>query len=556
MADDKSRSQELIFSDMHRDLRVWNSQIPESPDRLDPILRTLLQLYAHQLAGIDKRIDRVWEVASQSLIRSVCPEIKRWPVPAFTVMRCAPTDEVVELDQHTRFFYRETREGGQTFFFSSGGREKLTKAEVRNVFLLTDGVLVDLSPSPEESLTSHTRPLLKGAAGSVSRIYISVDYSGPPSDFTDVTLFLNGHADALKQLRWARWYPSGAGGQFYEDSGFCPGLTCSIEDILSGDDSAADWGGMRSSSDLFQTLENNLIKIPEKFALTWQMGPPDKNLLKSAKAAGVNLAENEGNLYWIRIDLPQGGDKSSFLSAFRPYFNCFVAFNKNELTLFKHTGGNRLIEIEIPEDISGILEITEVVDSNGRSYGARHEMTADRSQHYYSLEERGNKLVLWFDFSLGIELPPDSITVNYTVTSGPDANGIEAGKINELYESHPGIASVENIIPTRGAIPSKTRQQILTEVAARLRNRDRALSFAEIAEWATTFDPRILNAMCEKGIQRGERGIRRCVVVKLNINKSQFYSDDEIALLQTRLNAFLRARAPVNTHFKVEILEK
>ncbi len=58
----ESRSPEKIFSDMHRELRSWNRQVPESPDRLDPILKLLMQLYAHQLSLIDRRIDVVWDM--------------------------------------------------------------------------------------------------------------------------------------------------------------------------------------------------------------------------------------------------------------------------------------------------------------------------------------------------------------------------------------------------------------------------------------------------------------------------------------------------------------
>ena len=77
-----SRSKDEIFNAMHRELRSWNPQIPESPDRLDPVLRLLLQLYSSQLARIDGRVDEVWEVATNALIRSMCPESMRWPIPA------------------------------------------------------------------------------------------------------------------------------------------------------------------------------------------------------------------------------------------------------------------------------------------------------------------------------------------------------------------------------------------------------------------------------------------------------------------------------------------
>jgi hypothetical protein len=107
---------------MHRGMRAWNTQIPESPERLDPVLRILMQLYSHQLAHIDQRVEHVWSAAANSLIRSLCPECLRYPVPAFTVMQCDPLDPVVEVDIHTRFFYKERREGGQTFFSPCGAR--------------------------------------------------------------------------------------------------------------------------------------------------------------------------------------------------------------------------------------------------------------------------------------------------------------------------------------------------------------------------------------------------------------------------------------------------
>jgi hypothetical protein len=102
-------------------------------------------------------------------------------------------------------------------------------------------------------------------------------------------------------------------------------------------------------------------------------------------------------------------------------------------------------------------------------------------------------------------------------------------------------------------MPAKTDEQILHEASARLRNRDRALSFVELARWATTFDRRILKAECANGIQRTPKGVRRCITVSLTIEHEKFYSQDEIELMQTRVTGFLKSRAPVNTHFVVEV---
>lgn len=541
---------------MHREMRSWNPQVPESPDRLDPVLRLLLQLYSNQLAQIDTRIDRVWDVATNSLIRTLCPESMRWPVPAYTVMRCDPVDPVVEVDPYVKFFYREKREGGQTFFFSALRPQRLIDARVKHIYLQVDNHLVDLSPLSGDRLSTTTsRPRSALKSGTKYRIYIGVAHGGPPANFADATVFLKGMPDVLKQLRWAYWYPGSQFGGVYEDSGFCPGASGSFNRILSADDENSDWGGLRTGIDLFKPLEDSFVVLPERFTSTWEAGQLDETLMSMIGEHDFTPPDESENLYWIRLDLPPGGDKSKLQSPFEVYFNCFIAVNKNELTLFKHTGGNRLVEVELPEDISNVLEVTGVVDSSGREYLPRHRIGTDSAARYYTPEERDHRLVLWFDFVSALEMPPDSLTINYSITAGVAANGIEAGKINDLYENHPGISSAINIIPTAGAIPAKTEKQIINEVKARLRNRDRSLSFAEISRWAMTFDPRIQKTACENGVERSSRGVRRCLIVKVKVADSDFYSEDEIKLLQTRLAEFLKARSPVNTHYRVEIIK-
>jgi len=233
MADHKSRTKEQIFVDMHRELRTWNREIPESSDRMDPVLKILLQLYAQQLARIDQRIDEVWKTAADSLIKSVSPESKRWPVPAFTVMRCKPTDPMVAVDHHTRFFHREERDGGQTFFFSPRRNENLVHAEIKNILLKTDDTLVDMSPSGMEGSSTHTRINLTAPGGKATEIYISLVHDGPPSNFKNAAIFLKGNTDALKQLRWAYWHPCTSAGRFNDSCSFCPGLTSDLETMFS-----------------------------------------------------------------------------------------------------------------------------------------------------------------------------------------------------------------------------------------------------------------------------------------------------------------------------------
>ena len=552
---ERSRSKEQIFAEMHRELRAWNPEVPESPERLDPILRILLQLYSHQLSEIERRIDVVWDVASSSLIKALFPESKRWPVPAFTVMRCELSDPVTDIDPDTRFIYREKREGGQTFFFSPHRSEKLLSVDVKHILIKRGNSLTDIRlPSAK-----HTQPSRQSHPAHPTEkpdaIFVALDFDGSPSDFEGALLFLMSTPETLKQLRWSYWCPGTATGNLIEDNRFCPGLTTSINDIFHTEkDSLPDWGGLRTSENLFGTLENNFVILPDRFVSGWQKSQPDEKFADLAFGSGIEISPSDSGYYWIRIDLPEGGDKFGLDSPIGIYTDCFVAINKNDLTLFKHTGSNRLVEIEIPEDLSNILEITSVVDSDGRQYFPSHEAQRDRSHRSYSIEECNDKAVLWFDFSSMVEFPPDSITVNYSVTAGVDANGIEAGKIEELYESHPGITSCANLIPTSGAVPAKTTEQIIMEATARLRSRDRALSFQEISKWAMTFDPRIVSAECENSTERTVRGVRRCIAVTIKVRSDDIRSDDETTLLRTRLTDFLKSRSPVNTQFKVKII--
>lgn len=555
MATEKSRTRQQIFADMHRELRRWNPSIPESVDRLDPVLKILLELYSHQLERIDKRIDQSWNIAISALVRTLAPECQRWPVPAYTIMKCEAVDPVVEIDPHTRLFYKEKREGGQTFFFSAQKKEKLIAANVRYIFARFEDVVLDLSPGAAgASPASVSDAQLKGKGP--GKVYLGVEYGGMPTGFRGATLCNMGTETVLRQLRWGYWYPGANFGGFYDDCGFCPGLTTSLEDLFTEGGEAVNWGGLRSSADLFKPLENNFVVLPETFTSTWELGPAESGLAGLIDDQETRHAVENENLYWIRVDLPAGGDKVRFKDGLNVHFNCFVATNKNGLSTYKYTGGNRLVEVEIPEPLDTILEITEVIDSSRNEYVPSHQILSEKSERMYSLEERNNHLVLWFDYSTHLDVPPDYITVYYTVTCGVAANGIEVGQVSELYEKHPGVASVTNITPVRGAIPAKTEKQIFTEISSRLRNRDRALSFAEIASWTTTFDPRIVKAECENSVERAARGVRRCILVKVQVKTEDFYSGDEATLLQQRLKEFLKSRAPVNTRFQVEIIKR
>jgi len=535
---------EEVFNQMHRELRAHNRDIPESADRLDPMLRIMLELYAGQLADIDQRVDSLWTVASNALTRSLYPETTRWPVPAYTVMKCDVSDPVVEIDRHTQFYYRERRDDGRTFYFAPQRSERIVRAEVAKCYCRIGSTVQAVRPDKSLELAQTADDV---------EYYVAVRFDGEPSALTDATLYLQTDARLAKQLQWGSWFPSAASGDFYADARFCPGLTVRIEELVGGGDEAEEWGGLRSHADLFRQLAPHFVKLPADFCATWQLAPTDGDL-EMALAEGTVAPDEDGERFlWIKIVLPPGGDRQAVASRLAIHFGCLVATNRQELTQFKHTGGNRVVDVEIPEGLDQLLRIRSVVDSNGKEYVPSYRLHMAEGVGVYGQEERNNRAVLRFDFADPLETPPDSITVRYEITESTRANGIEPGQIDDLYEKHPGVKAVVNLTPVVGGVPAKSEEDVVTEVVSRLRGRDRALSFDDISRWARTFDPRIKTAVCGHGVQRSAHGVRRCVVVTIGPDRKSFHSDEELALLQERLAAFLKSRAPLNTWFRVEL---
>lgn len=539
----KAKSHQELFAQMHRELRAHNPEIPESADRLDPVMRIMLNLYAGQLAEIDQRVDSLWTVAKNAVLRALYPESTRWPIPAYTVMKCDASDPVVTVDRHTKFYYREQRDGGQTFFFAPEKEERVINARVAHLFARSGAELFKKPVTKEQP---------GSAAVSANRIeyYLAIEFEGEPADLAGTALYLEGDSKLTNLLRWGHWAPSAASGQFYDDVSFCPGLTGTIDDIIGDPDAEAHrWGGLRSHADLFRQLEPHFVLFPQAFCASWQLAPISQEI---APLLAENPDATGERYYWIRVVLPSGGDRSVVGTALSAHFGCVVATNRNELTLFKHTGAARVVDIEIPESLDHLLGIRSVVDSSGREYLPSHRAHTRADVGTYGQEERNKRISLRFDFSSDLTAPPDSITVTYEVTAAIAANGVEVGQIDDLYERHPGVAAVTNLTVVTGAIPAKSEQAVVTEVSTRLRSRDRALSYTDISRWAETFDTRIAKVSCKPGVQRAERGVRRCVVVTVSLKKRDFHSTDEINLLKSRLGTFLKSRSPLNTWYSVE----
>lgn len=542
------RTTEDIFAQMHTQLRTYDPEIPQSPNRLDPLLQVLLRLYADQISQIDQRLDRTWDEATRELIKAVAPEGKRWPLPAYTVMRCIPNDPVVDVDEHVRFFYKERREGGQTLFFSPMREYRLLAAEARVLLIQQGDRVIDMLPANTDEGPATTEFTTLNQAQPVT-LWAAFEYQGPPSALAGSRIFVDADPDAAEQIWWGRWTFGDRDGEFADDQVFVPGA----DERLRSPGLFSEWGGLRTDDDIFTALRRHFVRLPEDRARAWRSGPPDPDL-ENMMPNSVRETVDENDFYWLRIELSERGNRTRLRPGVALYFDCVPVINKYVMNLFKHTGGAKVVEVELPEDIAGILEVTSVEDSADRRYVPAHQVVSDPEVRRYTPQRRGERLVLWFDFSGELTAPPDSLNISYAVTAGPAANAIEAGRINQLYESHPGLSEVYSILPTEGGAPARTDEQLVTEAALRLRSRDRALSFDEMRRWVSTYDSRIKRVECAKGVQQGEYGVRRCVVVRTEVDGEKFYSDAEIELLRRRLERFLKSRAQVNTRFTVEVI--
>ncbi len=552
----EQKTKEQIYSELLKEMKYWFPEVPESSDRLDPVLRLFLGTFAHQVEKLNQRINSTWDQTFRSLARNIFAEGLRRPVPASTVMKVDPADQILELDSSVQFSYQDEKEE-RSLIFSPLGKAKLLKAETALVYYHSEQDLFQLVPKVENFgkgfFSGGSRKLPSELAAEHS-LYLGIRYDGSAQDFRDVPIFFHMDEKALAQIRWSKWFFCHKDGYFFEESSFCPGEDAQQKPEFSErqEEGIFSLSGICRSADLFGSFADYFFYLPPADLDRWQGSQVPQDLQKLGPLEQQTSASEK--LFWIKIKLPKKGDKTLLSTLNGIYLNCLLCINKKDLTFFKHTAGNELLEIELPEESTSILSINSVVDSNNRKYENRLNLLSSKTSFSYVTEERNGHLILWFDFSDQSGPIPSSISVSYSTTLGSVGNGIETGKIQSLWERHPGIRTVSNILPTSGGMPARSQEELLSEISSLLRNRGRAVSFEEIQAWTTSFDPRIRSAECENAVRKSSAGAFRCTRVNVRVKGEEFYSDDELRLLEKRLEDFLKARSLINVPIEVNII--
>jgi hypothetical protein len=559
----EEKTKEQIYSQLLGEMRYWCPEIPESSERLDPVVRLLLGVFASQMEKLNQKINFTWKQTFRSLVKNVLTEGLRWPMPAATVIQIDPTDDGVEVeDPAVLFLYKDDKEQ-RNFLFSPREKTKLVKAELTSVLYSSGQDLLPLIVKSEKEKGKTERK--SGSFGETEKLgsspsaeralYLSLRYNGPASAFSRAPLFFLADEDTLRQVRWGKWYLSSSDGYFFEENSFCPGARLqSSPKILGHSGNFGLWGGMSLGEDLYKELKDGFFYLPTSLLTSWDkcLIPSDLQRFQSTFSLQEQSTSPE-KLFWIKIKLPESKGKNSRINLKEVSLNCLVAINKKTETVFKHTGGNQLLEIELPGECSTILTIDSVTDSNQREYHNKLDLSST-SPFAYSTEERNGRLVLWFDFTTTNASIPNSISVSYSFTYGSQANGIEAGKIDQMWERHPGIRSVTNILPTVGGMPAKSQEELHSQISSLLRNRGRAVSFQELEHWTSLFDSRITATECKNIVKKGAHGAVRCTQVNVRVSSGEFYSEDELKVFKKRLERFLKERSLINTSIEVNIL--
>lgn len=551
---DFPKSKEEIFRELIQDARRYWPELPDTQERMDPVLRMLFGAFAYQFETLHVSLQKIKEDIFEALARHLYYDALRFPTPAVTLLKFFPTDAGIEVDELTSLIYTEERgRERRTYHFTPVARLRLARAIPFKLLLLTKDGISDLSQRILEKgiLTGNPeifplpREFLERWEKDRIVLFIGFKTEELTKAFTHLNLYVDAPQRTLSLLRWGTWFSSNEEGIFPIEGGEVPGKATfeitwktKIPPLIPHH---------RGVKEFLSDFEDQFFPIKN---LTPSPLPREiQDLLK--ERVSDNIGTTEG-MAWIKIILPEETTEKSLLEIRGIHTNCIPAINLWHQVHNHLTQGLPLVEITLPDPLSKIYQIEEVRDSSGKVYENRLMASDLRSTYLYTIKEDGDRpcIVLHFE---GEERVPDRIQITYSVTEDEDANGIEPGLITELYDKrqHPGIESVTNITRSSGGRKAPAREDLLRDFTFLLRNRSRAITSKDLEDLALSFDPRILRVNCEPGVETSPHGARRCIHVKISLGETEFATQGERDLFVKRLQTFLKERSPVNTSIRI-----
>jgi hypothetical protein len=507
----------------------------------------MFKAVAFKLKEINDKINNVSETIINDLACRIFFDGLLHPIPASTVLKFTTGSSMTTVDIMTEACWVNTSiQPSITYYFSPVEPKDLYPVEAAFAFSVNGAGINTLWTNPEwegrgeflghfEVDNSSDLPVDK------DYIYIGLKSLGQDNVIPQSDIFIQASSALLKYLRWSRWRFSDSDGVLGESA--IPGQT--KMDIIQKKRMVPElsvWGHNYYPFEHQEEYRDNFYDLAAGRA-----GSTPSQLSQALSAASVELLDNLGPVYWIQIEsdrkIPPEEMKSFELVA----TNCVVALNAHYLKQNYFYHGPGPMEIKPQNKAEEIFEIVSLDDNQGHGYSNVYTSPGDGEKQYRFIPRIDGNV-----FSLIVTPPetgqvPDRFSLSYRISSGDAANGIDPGLLNSLYNPHPGVESVINIIATRGGTSARSFNDMIKVFPRVLQSYNRAVVPSDFESLAIAFDKRIIAARATNGSIERDGVLRGCIEIELDMGGYSFDLEEEESLFLSRLSKFLEMRSPVGT---------
>ena len=532
------------------------------PKQADPVVVMLLRSFAREFVELYHVMDDSVGIAYRSLVSRLLT-FPCAPEPATTVLRFDTKDAGARIPADFQATAPQPvpipgRRSAQALF------SPLTEGRTSS-FEVAAVVLVEPSGTATR-LADPSYPGLPDRWSATPRatpaLFLALDSVSPEPD-DPVSLFLHGDEQGVRTCLWSGWHvparvgsrPLGLHGEAPEPP-FVPGIAFHAE-------APFDPPLFTFRSDLRKLsspYENQMVAVGGPSLLSQACAAPEE-----LGGANPGLPPARGVRHWVRISLSNDVDLAA-LTGLKARTNSVLAANRELRTSGAiPVDATPIHSWSLPDDVSfeNLLRVEHVLDLKTgheyRSASTREGIDAPRRYSLVEWQDRERRRVRVDLVSREEPGRRTEIQIDYSVTLGPAANGLQPGNINVAFtpaEVFPGLVAVTNLVETAGGLPARPAELQEEELLAVLRARGRAVIATDFMQMARAFDPsRILEVSLSRGVARGPAGLRSSIVVTAHTSTRAFVNELEKESFRGRLAAYLQDRCSIGETVQVQLVE-
>ena len=507
----------------------------------------MFRAMAGRLKQVNDRTNNISEAIIRDLACRIFFDGLLHPIPSSTVLKYTTGSSQTSIDDSTEACWVNTAvKPSVTFYFSPVESKDLHPIEA--VIALArngDGAHIlwtDPQWASQREIPAGFDPSsVSIEADGKDCLFIGLKRGKEDIEVRSTDIFIAASSELLGLLRWSRWKITDRDGTF--DRWYIPAVE-SLKRIERKRviPEPALWGHSYFPHEHIEEYQDNFFPLPASSPCE-----PPGVLRQAFPEVGEDFWGGLEPLSWIQVvsdkRLPMDELKSFELAA----TNCLVAINTHfqKQNYFYHGPGPMTLELQQPA--GEIYEIIRIDDNNGREYSNIYGTpSVGDPQCRYVPRIKGDVLQL-------LVIPPeagkapDRFSVEYRTSTGQSANGMGPGKIDSLYNPHPGLESIVNLTATRGGVFARAFEDMLAAFPNMLRSHNRAVVSSDFETLALTFDSRIKSAKANLGSAKRKGILFRAVEVEVNLGDYRFAPPEEETLFLARLQRYLETRSPMGT---------